>query len=363
MISRPKLKSFLTVFPISETTWGVRGGSDELWRLKLGHKEAMRTFAALLPYLTGRHSTDEIFAELESQGIAPGAVRAILERLVRASFLEEGREVLLSAREAATFRDQIVLFSRFTNEGGEKYQHALLASRVAVWGDGRFSASLERQLAAAGFGHIVRLVADPAAGREGAAEGGLTVVETLASVPETVWPQEVAVPDLLFVPQQEHDPTLLEAVDAFSRHRRVPWMLVRALDFREGWVGPLFIPGETASYRSLDARLRGNMPFYEESQAYDRKVRSSGKAADTLGGLHAFFELLAAVAVIEAVKLVSGIRVPELMGKFLTLDPWRWEIETHEVLRVPWIDQGLTAPPATFPWKEGIEDDREANVD
>lgn len=363
MISRPKLKSFLTVFPISETTWGVRGGGDELWRLKLGHREAMRTFAALLPFLTGRHSTEEILAELGGQGIAPGAVRAILERLVQASLLEEGGEPRLSAPEVAAFRDQIILFSRFTHEGGEKVQQTLRASRVAVWGDGRLSASLVRQLAAAGFGSIVRLVADPAAGREGALEGGLTIVEALSAVRATVWPQEVAVPDLLFVPQQEHDPELLEAVDTLSRRRRFPWMLLRALDFREGWVGPLFIPGETAGYRSLDARLRGNVPFYEESQAFDRKVRSSGEAAGALGGLHAFFDLLAAVAVIEAVKLVSGIRVPELAGRFLTLDPWSWELEMHEVLRVPWVDHGLTAPPAPFPWKEGADDDRQATVD
>src|SRR5829696_745579 len=240
MISRPKLKSFLTIFPISETTWGVRGGGDELWRLKLGQKEAMRTFGALLPYLTGRHSTEEILTELGAQEIAPGAVRAILERLVQASLIEEVGEPRLSPREVAAYQDQIVLFSRFTLEGGEKYQQTLRASRVAVWGDGRLSASLERQLAAAGFGRIVRLVADPAAGREGQAEGGLTVIETLASVRDTVWPQEAAVPDLLFVPQQDHDPELLEAVDVFSRRRGVPWMLLRALDFREGWVGPLF---------------------------------------------------------------------------------------------------------------------------
>ena len=162
----------------------------------------------------------------------------------------------------------------------------------------------------------------------------------------------VILPALLVLAQQAHDPKLLEATDAWSKRHRLPWLLVRAVDAREGWVGPLFVPGETACYLSLDARLKGNLPFYEEHQAFDEQVRDVGWQSAPLGGLPSFLELLAGIAVTEAVKLVSEIDVPYLAGRFLTINLWSWEMETHDVLRVPGIDPFAEPRPTVFPWKE-----------
>jgi hypothetical protein len=276
----------------------------------------------------------------------------VLEQLERAGLIEEADGAELSARELGAFREQIALFSRFTSQGGARYQKALRESRVALCGDGTLAGRLERQLAEAGIGTVVRLVADGVGGDGAGGSGdGLTEVETRALDRGSIWPAREAPPDLLIVSQQSYDPELLEAVDALSERRRLPWMLVRSLDLREGWVGPLFIPGETAGYPSLEARLRGNLPYYDEHLAFDRRVRASGEPVAGVGGLHAFFELLAGIAVIEAVKLLSGVRPPDLAGRFVTVDPWSWELELHEVLKVPWIDHGLGAPVTPYPWK------------
>ena len=69
MLVRPRLKTYLTVFPLSETTWGLRGGSDELWRVQLGDHRAMKVFGSLLPYLAGRHTSEEILDALEADGV------------------------------------------------------------------------------------------------------------------------------------------------------------------------------------------------------------------------------------------------------------------------------------------------------
>ena len=52
MIDKPRLKSFLTVYPLSSDTWALRGGSEELWRIKL-NDGAARTLGLLLSYLDG----------------------------------------------------------------------------------------------------------------------------------------------------------------------------------------------------------------------------------------------------------------------------------------------------------------------
>lgn len=361
MIERPRLKSFLTVFPISEDTWGLRGGSDEIWRLKLGARDAMRTFTALLPHLDGRQTTDEILTRLAKQEVAPDAARHVLDRLAEAALIEEADDADLSQLEIDTYRDQITLFSRFSKTGGARHQRMLRRSHVAIAGSGRLSDSLERQLAQVGFGRITRLVEtngeDRAADPATTESAGLTEIARRPLDRSEIWPAEEVPPDLLFVPQQGHDSELLEAVDAYSKRRKAPWMLLRTLDVREGWVGPLFLPGETADYLSLEARLRGNLPFYDESRAFDRKVRASGQPGNPLGGLYPHFDVLTGIAAVEAIKLVTNIRTPDLAGKFLTVDPWRWELELHEVLKVPWVDHGLSASPTPLPWKEDTADD------
>src|SRR5262249_21395939 len=137
---------------------------------------------------------------------------------------------------------------------------------------------------------------------------------------ETIWPDALPIPQVLIVCQDAHDSRLLEGVDALSKRRRLSWMLVRLLDLEEAWVGPLFVPGETASYLSLDARLRANLPNVAEYTAFDAHVRSTGRPASRPGGLHASFDLIASIAVIETIKLVTEVKVPGLLGRFLTVN-------------------------------------------
>ena len=59
------------------------------------------------------------------------------------------------------------------------------------------------------------------------------------------------------------------------------------------------------------------------------------------------FDLLASIATIELIKFVTEIRVPDLLGKFLTVNFWTWETELHEVLRLPALDRSEAPRPAT----------------
>ena len=357
MLKKPKLKKFLTIFPISETTWGLRGGSDELWRLKLRDEEAKHALA-LLAYLNGKYEVDQIIDEMAVKGVDAEEVNVLLQRMDEASLIEEADGFGLSETEEQAFQSQITFFSRYTSEGGAKYQSRLRATRVGIIGDGYLGRSLRRQLQEAGFGEILLLSADPEPVRaslngHGSANGDTPQTTRVLQLDrDSVWGEkDEALPSLIFVAQEAEDPQLLEAVDHFSKEKKVPWMLVRAMESQVGWVGPLFIPDETACYQSLEARLRSNLEYFPEHQVFTHYLKEQRGPAASCGGLHAFFELLSAIGVVEAIKFLANVTVPSLAGRFLTINLSNWDVEIHEVLRVPPLGLQVTEP-RLFAWKE-----------
>ena len=361
MIQKPKLKGFLTVFPISDSTWGVRGGSDELWRFKLTNEKAKRTFTGVLPYLDGKRDLDEILDQAERDGLERGAAQALLNRLEAVNLIENSNGSRLPAAEDQHFGNQLDFFARVTNAGGAVHQASLRQSRIALVGGGEFSESVLRQLDRAGFGEAVLLHEDadetsaPAPENEATDGAVRTRVSTRALDREAIWTSssdDDELPDVFVVAQEAHDPEILEAMDAFSKRHGVPWMLMRALSPQEGWVGPLFVPDETACYLSLEVRLRGNVSFYPEYVAFDEHLREGPKQAARCGNLNPFLDLLSSLAVIELVKLVSGISMPQLAGRFLTINLLNWETELHDVLRVPRLALESAKNPIPFAWKK-----------
>jgi hypothetical protein len=360
MIQKPKLKTFLTVFPLSDTTWGLRGGSEELWRIKLPDERAVLTFSSLLPYLNGQFPVEEILETLDKKGIDRTLTQKLLQHLETSSLIEEADSAGLLPDEEEKFSDQIALFGRFTSSGGAKYQSILRASHIAVVGDGNLSRSVQRHLDISGFGEITVIESNTAArphenGNNGNASGnGQAALGASSQKPISLWPEDQIdnLPHAFIIPQEAHNPLLLEAMDKFSKQHNVPWMLLRTIDPKEGWVGPLFVPGDTASYLSFEARLRGNLPFFEEYQAFDNYLRSSGIASGSSGGLLAFFDMLSGIAVTELIKYLTGISIPRLAGRFLTVDMLTWDTEIHEVLRVPRLEHNSASRPRTFPWKD-----------
>lgn len=347
MISKPRLKTYLTVFPLGDSTWGLRGGDEEMWRLKLRDPRHFEAVGRLLPHLDGASTRDEILGRLGDNGTDPQLLAGLLDQLDSAGFLEDAAAGRLDPDERRRHRDQLRFFSRFGGDGGEAAQAALAEARVAVAGDSPLAAAVGRVLVRSGFGEVSALAG------EGAAEEGGTGVARLALDREAIWPDGAGEPPhALVVAQQAHDPQLLEAVDAFSKERRVPWLLVRLLDPHEGWVGPLFIPGETPSYVSFHARLQGHRKHPEAHRAFEDHLRRDGAAARPAGGLHPFAEQLAGMAAVELIKLITGFAIPHLAGRFVTVDLLTWETESHRVLKVPRLEAESYSRPRLFPWKE-----------
>jgi hypothetical protein len=335
MIQKPRLKSFLNVFPMSETRWVFRGGSNEICRVDLRNEKAVRTFNALLPCLDGTQHRDEIFSYLATEEIDTAAASALLKHLEASHCLEEGETAGLSSSALERHSDQILYFSHFTSDGGAGYQAALASSHAVLIGEGRFGDVLERQLTEVGIGIVER---SSEASLLHAPPPGLSAGERR----------------LVVIAQESYDRKLLENMDIYSKRFDVPWLLVRRISISEGWVGPLFIPGETASYLSFEAKLRGNIPFFELHEGADRYLAVSSPRHAPAGTRFADLEVLAGIAISESVKFLTGFQVPHLAGRFVAVDLSNWAIESHDVWRVPVLDRTAAPQPQPFPWKEAL---------
>jgi DNA-binding transcriptional ArsR family regulator len=360
MLKRPRLKGHLTLFPLSPTRWGVSGGIDELSRIELRNERAIDAFTRLLPLLDGRHEGERLVSRLAEQGLSRPAVEAILRYLEQAGLLEEADDHGLAPEEVTEQAEQIRFFARFTSEGGAKFQALLRRSRVAVvdGSSGRLARRLAEALLAAGVGEVEVLPAEapPPAAQE--ADEAAIAYDAGAREPAArahPWRERVAqrLPDLIVVSQQAHDPVLLETMDEFAKQTRVAWLLVRSLSAREGWVGPLFVPFDTASYLSLEARVQANLPFADDYRALGGYLRDRGRSAAAGGGLEPTLRVLAGIAATEAVKFLSGFEVARLAGRFLTIHFGTWTTELHDVLRLPHLERPAGAGPLPFPWQGG----------
>ena len=71
---------------------------------------------------------------------------------------------------------------------------------------------------------------------------------------------------------------------------------------------------------------------------------------------------MSGIAVVEIIKFLCDTSVPRLAGRFLTLNLNDWEVEVHDVLKVPHLGLDVSEP-ELFAWKEMPQDDIEQHRD
>ncbi|HVF59595.1 MAG TPA: hypothetical protein VNJ70_07295 [Thermoanaerobaculia bacterium] len=292
--------------------------------------DGLRLLGRALPLLDGNLDTGEVVDRTGWDPESRAGAGRLLAALAGAGVLVEADPGELPPEDLERFAD--VLRHLGFAPGALA---AVRRARVALVGVGALAQAVRESLLASGVGEVTAV--EP--------QRGTDVLVPMPTTPRRAFA-------LVVVTQESHDPELLEAVDTLSRDRDQPWLLVRSLSVEEGWVGPLFVPGRTASYLSLEGRVRGNLPHFDEYQAYDLHVRRSGRPAAPIGALRASLAVLAGIATTEALKFLTGHGEPVLAGKFLTVNLMSWETELHHVLRVPQLDEPGAARSAGYPWKE-----------
>jgi bacteriocin biosynthesis cyclodehydratase domain-containing protein len=359
MLSKPVLKGYLTVAPSKKGGWLLHGGESELLRAR-ADAQHQQVFDVLLPLLDGRRTVAELVdaCSEQSEQIEPQLVEGVLQALLDKGLVEEADTAPLSPEEADHFRGQLLYFGRFSGEGsGAALQSKLKQAQVDVLVTGSLGASVARQLQRLGIGRL-RLLGEDRTNLESLAgrlesdreDSPLARAEVVELGRADFAKAEFDPESLLIVALEHWDPALLQEVNARAIATRRPWLLVQAPGIKEGTVGPLFVPPQTACYACLESRLVSHMSFHAEYREFLEHLQETRSRSRPWGALEPAAEVLAGFAALEAVKFLTGFASPAVLGSFVCVDWFALKMRHHHVLRVPRCLSCRPPRVQTFPW-------------
>jgi bacteriocin biosynthesis cyclodehydratase domain-containing protein len=247
-----------------------------------------RLYQLIAPLVDGRRSSDQIVDALEGQVSAPQVYFALQQLAGRGYLLE-------------------------SDDG-------LDPGLAALWSiQGLNASTAARRLAA---------------GRVAARVVGAGVEEHLDSFRQTLETAGLRLDpdgDLDLVLTDDYLREGLRAVNDQALERRRPWLLARPVGCTI-WLGPLFVPGQTACWECLALRLRANRPTDSYVVARQPGLVEPPPLARAAvhAGLHIAWNMLAS----EASSFLVRGDLPDRRGSILTLDTLGWKSERHAVTRV-----------------------------
>lgn len=205
--------------------------------------------------------------------------------------------------------------------------------RAVLFGDAQLTGEIARILGASAPHNEYELVAG---------EDGLRAVLTRGA---TSWPSDALALEtdaeafagwkdrFVILASGAINPLELRGFNLVSLHHRIPW-LHAAVDGPFLLVGPTFVPGRSACYECLDARVLMNLREAASYQAYKRAL-AEGRAAQATAPLDAVLAaMLAGLTAFEALNfLLTGASFT--VGKVLSVYLPTMEFTFNEVLRLP----------------------------
>ena len=134
--------------------------------------------------------------------------------------------------------------------------------------------------------------------------------------------------DYVLVCMDSPAPGLLDAVNSAALRHGWPWIAGR-IESGAGMIGPAVIPGQTACYRCFELRRLANLSRPDRGQAVLTTPANNAAAPAPLA------TAVAGLLVLEAIRLISRLALPQTMGAILILDFFAAGISSHRVLRLP----------------------------
>ncbi len=339
---------------------------DEILRVVSGRRSlklkgrAFREFhQRVLPLLDGAHSVDEI-SRTTADVFEPQDLVDCLNMLGEQGVLVEGERFPPAPEPPDRLAPQINFFHEMTASAWD-VQARLSAASVAVVGLGGAGAGAALALASAGIGKIRCIDSRPVAPSDtylspflGSAEVG---VQRAAAVSRHIGACAPEVKASEMAAALDSEESVREAVGgadfvvccldagelnlALKLNRiclagNIPWIAC-SLGGAEVTVGPAMVPGHGPCYmcyrmRSVACAGSPTEAFTYERWLDRRKRDESGRRENLVfaAGMAANFVGL------EAVKAITGIGEPSLVGRILTIRLLDLATERHTVLRKPW---------------------------
>jgi ribosomal protein S12 methylthiotransferase accessory factor len=320
-----RLRSEFEVIPLEGDTvllrspvQGVRVGLDGV---------AASDLAALLAGLDGTRPLGSLLGDrCEIQEIVP-----LLDGLVTREILEvDGAGVAIP--EGARF------FSHFHDDPLSCWRR-LTASRVLICGTGAVAEAVARALRGAGVGEV-RTIADgthvPGVDANGTRQAS-------ASTPPRMLPDGKArraladackAVDLVVVCPAGAGAEWETTLNDLALATGFAWLPVRVFA-GEGFVGPLFVPGDGPCHTCFRSREEANWADPELTRTYMERVARCPTSLDAYGQLPGFAALIGHWAAIEATKYLSRFTVPALLGNVLRIDFVGYQTQVHRIFRLP----------------------------
>ncbi|AET69225.1 bacteriocin biosynthesis cyclodehydratase domain protein [Desulfosporosinus orientis DSM 765] len=246
-----------------------------------------KTYAALAPLLNGKNSLDEIVAALEGE-VAVSSVWHALAELEKKGYITEESDFLNP--------DQTSFWSALGVDpalAGPKLAEAKV--EVIVLG-GLSPLPFINLLESMGL-----TVAAPA-------EGNLRVVLT-----------------------DDYLNKELAEINREAQTKDIPWLIVKSTGL-EAMAGPVFVPGKTACWECLSARMKGNLKV---KQAVDKMEGRQTVIPAVRGFLPAGEQAALSLAALELAKWIVKNETSALVSNLMTLDLSKPEIQFHAVQRLP----------------------------
>jgi len=306
---RPIVDRVVRVVPLPRDRIQIRTPAD---RLTIGKHAALAV--DLLTLCNGRNGTEEIIETLVRQGYSTDDIESLLSLL--------SRKQVLASRAPTTSPDSLVDQISFSSRrllGGAAPKVLVEAMRsIPVYGTGH--------LAAATRVEIARL-------------GGDADSDDVD--------EECARPPLMVIVSDYENNTSFMAANqaALEQDGSVLFACIADTSIR---LGPLVVPGETACFACFHHRLRANLSFREEFDAFltqNEALDASG--IDSNARIHA--RIGASLIVAQVLNFLHGATHQCVLNRTVEINPASLEVSCHAILRLPRCEVCGTTPDSSPP--------------
>jgi ribosomal protein S12 methylthiotransferase accessory factor len=242
-------------------------------------------YVAIAPFLNGQNSPDDIVAALDGK-VAVSTIWHALTELENKGYVTE---------ECAEIDPAQAAFWSALGVNPDQAAARLGGTKVAVRALGGVSPALISQML-------------PSVGLQVAGEGRLWVVLT--------------------------DDYLREELADINREANtqgIPWLLVKPTGV-EPYVGPLFVPGQTACWECLAARLKGNLKVEQAVGQMEGSVTIIPSAG---GCVPPGEQAILGLAALELAKYIVLAEHKYIEGNLITVDLNKFVPQSHPVQRLP----------------------------
>lgn len=235
------------------------------------------------------------------------------------------REIVEVNPSAPPVSDQERCFARFHDDAAACTAR-LDSAHVLVRGGGAIADVLVEDFRHAGVGVVTRSVRD----RKGECPSGRRGDDDAALL------RACRRADLTIIVSDTGDGRTREeeAINDLALEYGFAWCPVRIFG-SEGFVGPLFVPGEGPCLACVLAREEANWVDPEVTRAYLAQTREAPSSLEACGRLPGFVAIVSAWAVIEGTKYLARFTPPAILGQILRVDFLRCAVRLHRVLRLP----------------------------